>query len=101
MEPRERLRLFLFRADELPPRLMKQGQAFEYWLDGYWRDVGTVESYWAAHMELLSPDPPIRLDDPQWPVHTFPRRGSRRPHRQVAQGASLGAGERLSPGWSA
>ncbi|SNS60600.1 glucose-1-phosphate adenylyltransferase [Geodermatophilus pulveris] len=37
---------------------------------GYWRDVGTVDSYWRAHQEFLSDDPPLDLDDPRWAVHT-------------------------------
>jgi glucose-1-phosphate adenylyltransferase len=39
---------------------------------GYWRDVGTVDAYWQAHMELLSPEPPIELYDPAWPIITLP-----------------------------
>ncbi len=39
---------------------------------GYWRDVGTVEAYWHAHMELLSSEPPIELYDPAWPIITLP-----------------------------
>jgi len=37
---------------------------------GYWRDVGTLQSYWSAHMELLASDPPIDLYDPAWPIFT-------------------------------
>lgn len=36
----------------------------------YWRDVGTVDAYWQAHMELLALQPPIDLDDPAWPIMT-------------------------------
>jgi glucose-1-phosphate adenylyltransferase len=39
---------------------------------GYWRDVGTVEAYWQAHMELLAPEPPFELYDPAWPITTLP-----------------------------
>jgi len=39
---------------------------------GYWRDVGTLEAYWQAHMELLSAEPPIELFDPAWPIITLP-----------------------------
>jgi len=39
---------------------------------GYWRDVGTLEGYWQAHMDLLTPDPPIQLYDPSWPILTQP-----------------------------
>src|SRR5262249_7194053 len=38
----------------------------------YWRDVGTLDAYWQAHMELLMPEPPIELFDPAWPVLTLP-----------------------------
>jgi glucose-1-phosphate adenylyltransferase len=38
---------------------------------GYWRDVGTLEAYWHAHMELLVPDPPIDLYDRKWPIVTL------------------------------
>ncbi|MDQ3858910.1 MAG: glucose-1-phosphate adenylyltransferase [Actinomycetota bacterium] len=58
-------------GDEVLPRLVREGRAREYRLDGYWRDVGTVESYWEAHMELLAADPPIELDDPGWPILTW------------------------------
>ena len=37
----------------------------------YWRDVGTVDAYYQANLELLSPDPPINLGDPDWPVLTY------------------------------
>jgi glucose-1-phosphate adenylyltransferase len=37
---------------------------------GYWRDVGTLDAYWQAHMELLTPEPPIDLHDPAWPILT-------------------------------
>jgi len=37
----------------------------------YWRDVGTVEAYYQANMELLSDDPPLHLDDVNWPVFTY------------------------------
>jgi glucose-1-phosphate adenylyltransferase len=36
----------------------------------YWRDVGTLDSYFEANMELLLPEPPFDLFDPGWPVRT-------------------------------
>jgi glucose-1-phosphate adenylyltransferase len=56
---------------ELLPRLVERGRAYAYPLDGYWRDVGTIASYWESHMDLLAPDPPIDLDEPGWPILTF------------------------------
>jgi glucose-1-phosphate adenylyltransferase len=38
----------------------------------YWRDVGTIDAYWQAHMDLLGPQPRFRLDESQWPLHTTP-----------------------------
>ena len=34
----------------------------------YWRDVGTIDAYFQAHIEQLSPTPPINLHDPSWPI---------------------------------
>jgi glucose-1-phosphate adenylyltransferase len=34
----------------------------------YWRDVGTVDAYWAAHMDLLGVAPRLPLDDPRGPL---------------------------------
>ena len=34
----------------------------------YWRDIGTIENYYEANMDLLSPSPRFDLFDPQWPV---------------------------------
>ncbi len=36
----------------------------------YWRDVGTIDAYWEAHMDLLGPDPRFRLQHPEWPLRT-------------------------------
>jgi glucose-1-phosphate adenylyltransferase len=37
---------------------------------GYWRDVGTIEAYWLANMDLCSPDPVFNLYNRQWPLRT-------------------------------
>jgi glucose-1-phosphate adenylyltransferase len=39
-------------------------------LPGYWRDVGTVDSYWQAHMDLLEESPRLDLYDESWPIWT-------------------------------
>ncbi|MCP5149995.1 MAG: glucose-1-phosphate adenylyltransferase [Ectothiorhodospiraceae bacterium] len=36
----------------------------------YWRDVGTLDSYWKANMELVSVVPPLNLYDHEWPILT-------------------------------
>jgi len=38
---------------------------------GYWRDVGTLDTYYDAHLELLSPDPPFVLRNEEWPILTW------------------------------
>ncbi len=37
----------------------------------YWRDVGTIDSYWSAHMDLLDIDPEFSLYNRSWPLHTY------------------------------
>src|SRR4029079_1399692 len=37
---------------------------------GYWRDVGTMGSYFAAHMDLVAPLPVFNLYNGQWPIYT-------------------------------
>lgn len=36
----------------------------------YWRDVGTIEAYWQANMDLLETDAPFTLRNKHWPLHT-------------------------------
>ncbi len=37
----------------------------------YWRDVGTLDAFWEANMELISPKPELNLYDPDWPIWTY------------------------------
>jgi glucose-1-phosphate adenylyltransferase len=37
----------------------------------YWRDVGTLDAYWEANMDLVSVVPQFNLYDTEWPIHTF------------------------------
>ena len=37
----------------------------------YWRDVGTIDAYWEANMDLVSVDPHLNLYDRAWPIRTF------------------------------
>src|SRR5262249_48142050 len=39
---------------------------------GYWRDVGTLDAYYDAHMDLISVDPVFNLYNEEWPILTFP-----------------------------
>lgn len=84
-------------GDSLIPYLVEHEKVVEHRLEGYWRDVGTLESYFEAHMELLSGDG-VTLDDPAWPVFTaspqllpaFVARGAEVEDSLVAPGARVG-----------
>jgi glucose-1-phosphate adenylyltransferase len=39
--------------------------------DAYWRDVGTLDAYYEANMDLVSVDPQLNLYDQEWPIRTF------------------------------
>ena len=39
----------------------------------YWRDVGTLDSFWESNMELVSVDPELNLYDEKWPILTYHR----------------------------
>ncbi len=51
----------------------------------YWRDIGLIDAYWEASMELLESEPPFALGSPDWPIHTCPRN---LPPAQILQGTS-------------
>jgi glucose-1-phosphate adenylyltransferase len=46
------------------------GEAGRVSQDRYWRDVGTLDSYYEANMELLDPVPSLDLYQPEWPIRT-------------------------------
>ncbi len=54
------------------PRIVEEeaGDLFSFVFDGYWRDVGTLLSYWKANLELVRPIPPLNLHDPSWKYYT-------------------------------
>lgn len=37
----------------------------------YWQDVGTLDAYFQANMEILCPEPPLDIYDPSWPIMTY------------------------------
>ena len=53
--------------------------------DGYWRDVGTIDAYYEANMDLLMAHPPLDLYQRDWPIHTIEGQG---PPARVVAGAS-------------
>ncbi len=72
---------------DILPRLVREGaNVYAYPYSGYWVDVGTVGSYWQAHMDLLNRPSPIDLHDRSWIIHT---RTEERPPVQILNGATV------------
>jgi glucose-1-phosphate adenylyltransferase len=69
------------------PRMLSQGmKVMAYPFDGYWIDVGTIDAYWEAHMDLLTSPPSLNLNDRSWIIHT---RSEERPPVQIQRGADV------------
>jgi len=66
------------------PRMLHPYRVFAYPFSGYWVDVGTIQAYWEAHMDLLADNPPIDLNDRNWIIHT---RSEERPPVNIRTGA--------------
>ncbi len=81
-------------GDKLLPRLVGEGRVFDFRLEGYWKDVGTLDSYWQTHIDLLAPEPPLVLDDPAWPILTT---GRQRLPARIETEARI-AGSLIAPG---
>lgn len=67
-----------FGKNIIPKMLENHKKMHAYHFNGYWKDVGTVESLWEAHMDLLHENPNFKLDDPQWKI--FARNANHPPH---------------------
>ena len=59
-----------FGRDVLPHMVASGRRVYAYEFDGYWQDVGTVEAYWRASLDLLSDQPGIDLYDRSWLIYT-------------------------------
>jgi glucose-1-phosphate adenylyltransferase len=59
-----------FGAHVIPAMIDGGARVFGYRFEGYWQDVGTIDSYWRAHMELLDDHPALDLYDRDWLIHT-------------------------------
>jgi glucose-1-phosphate adenylyltransferase len=65
-------------AKDILPRLLGQHRIVSYPFrdvqtkaQSYWRDVGTVDAFWEANMELVGIDPELNLYDEHWPIWTY------------------------------
>ncbi|MCI0345327.1 MAG: glucose-1-phosphate adenylyltransferase [Chloroflexi bacterium] len=59
-----------FGGNVVPAMLAGGARVFGYRFDGYWQDVGTIQSYWEANMALLVDRPELDLYDRDWVIHT-------------------------------
>ena len=59
-----------FGKDIIPTLLNDGKNLYAYKFDGYWKDVGTIDSLWEANMDLLNPDNELDLNDPTWKIYT-------------------------------
>ena len=52
------------------PAMLRDGRKiYTYLFGGYWRDVGTLDSFWAANMDALGDVPELWLNDPGWKIY--------------------------------
>jgi glucose-1-phosphate adenylyltransferase len=58
-----------FGRNIIPSMLSAGEQLYAYPFDGYWKDVGTIESLWESHMDLLCSEPNIISSDALWKVY--------------------------------
>jgi glucose-1-phosphate adenylyltransferase len=68
-------------GNDIIPKLYPKGEVFVYKLSdnfiegeppmAYWRDVGTIDSYWESHMDMLQDEAPFSLYNKNWPLHTY------------------------------
>ena len=59
-----------FGKDIIPTMLQDGKKMVAYTFEGYWKDVGTIKSYWEANMDLLSEDDTLNVYDRSWRIFT-------------------------------
>jgi len=55
---------------EIIPQMIKTHRVYAFPYHGYWVDVGTIQAYWEAHMDLLVEEPRLDMLDREWVIHT-------------------------------
>jgi glucose-1-phosphate adenylyltransferase len=59
-----------FGGNVIPAMLDGGARVFGYRFTGYWQDVGTIQSFWEANMDLVQDRPELDLYDKEWLIHT-------------------------------
>ncbi len=75
-----------FGKDVLPKMLDDGCRMFAYSFEGYWKDVGTIDSLWESNMDLLDPNVPLDLSDESWKIYS---RNPVVPPQYIADGATV------------
>lgn len=69
------------------PKMLNDGKSMYAWnFKGYWKDVGTVRSYWEANMDLLDDKDTLNLYDRDWRIYT---RNRNLPPHYIARGSII------------
>ena len=75
-----------FGKNVIPAMLADGKRMFSYTFDGYWKDVGTVQSLWEANMDLLGEDPKFNIYDKNWRIFY---RHNAEPPQYIHKGAKI------------
>lgn len=65
------------------PRAIKEDRVYAYPFYGYWRDVGTIQSYWETNMDIIRKN--SGLEPEEWSIHPNPEYGKRPMDREAAR----------------
>ena len=56
---------------DIIPKMLEDGEPiYVYKFDGYWKDVGTVKSFWQANLDLIDPNNELDIYDEDWKIYT-------------------------------
>jgi glucose-1-phosphate adenylyltransferase len=75
-----------FGKDIIPRMVIEGMNVYAYPYGGYWIDVGTIDAYWEAHMDLIGSPPSLNLNDRTWVIHTV---SEERPPVHIQAGATV------------
>ena len=75
-----------FGKDIIPSMLQNGERLYAYTFEGYWKDVGTLDSLWDANMDLLAPAEQLNLYDKSWRIYS---RHSNFPPQYIGAGAEI------------
>ena len=86
-----------FGKDIIPAMLANGEKMVSYRFEGYWKDVGTIESLWEANMDLLSPNSGLNLSDDNWKIYGrttgspphFTAKGAKVQHTLLSEGCEI------------